>query len=280
MAKKETKPENKVEVADTKANTTEQKSKAENKAETADTKVKTAEQKSKGEIKAETADSKGKSTEQKSKPESNAEAADAKAKPAEQKSKPEKVVKIEKLEPFISPLKEKYHSVAIPEMKKKFGYTNVMQVPKVLKVIVNMGVGEGSRNKDLFTVHSEELMTITGQKPVITKAKHAISNFKIRKGMPVGIKVTLRGYIMENFLYKLFNIVLPKVRDFRGLNPNSFDGKGNYSFGLSEQIIFPEIKVEKVKRLQGMDIIIVTSAKNNEESKALLGFLGLPFKRA
>ncbi|NLZ13334.1 MAG: 50S ribosomal protein L5, partial [Thermotogaceae bacterium] len=113
----------------------------------------------------------------------------------------------------------------------------------------------------------------------ITKAKRAISNFKIRKGMAVGIKVTLRGKVMENFLFKLFNIVLPKVRDFRGLNPNSFDGKGNYSFGLSEQVIFPEIRVEKVKRVQGMDIIIVTSAKNNEEAKALLSSLGLPFKK-
>ncbi|HPE42023.1 MAG TPA: 50S ribosomal protein L5, partial [Thermotogota bacterium] len=125
----------------------------------------------------------------------------------------------------------------------------------------------------------EELMATTGQKPVITKAKRAISNFKIRKGMAVGIKVTLRGKVMENFLFKLFNIVLPKVRDFRGLNPNSFDGKGNYSFGLSEQVIFPEIRVEKVKRVQGMDIIIVTSAKNNEEAKALLSSLGLPFKK-
>jgi large subunit ribosomal protein L5 len=182
--------------------------------------------------------------------------------------------------PFNSPLKEHYRTVAVPELMKKFNYKNQMQVPKVMKVVVNMGVGEGTRNRDLFTLHSDELMAITGQKPVITKAKHAISNFKIRKGMAVGIKVTLRGRVMENFLYKLFNIVLPKVRDFRGLNPNSFDGKGNYSFGLSEQVIFPEIKVEKVKRIQGMDIIIVTSARNNEEAKALLSSLGLPFKKA
>lgn len=180
---------------------------------------------------------------------------------------------------FVSPLKERYRSVTVPEMMKKFHYKNPLQVPKVMKVVVNMGVGEGTRNRDLFVNHSEELMLITGQKPVITKAKRAISNFKIRKGMPVGIKVTLRGKNMENFLFKLFNIVLPKVRDFRGLNPNSFDGKGNYSFGLSEQIIFPEIRAEKVKRIQGMDIIIVTSAKNNEESKALLSSLGLPFKK-
>lgn len=169
--------------------------------------------------------------------------------------------------------------MTVPELMKKFHYKNPLQVPKVMKVVVNMGVGEGTRNRDLFVNHSEELMLITGQKPVITKAKRAISNFKIRKGMPVGIKVTLRGKNMENFLFKLFNIVLPKVRDFRGLNPNSFDGKGNYSFGLSEQIIFPEIRAEKVKRIQGMDIIIVTSAKNNEESKALLSSLGLPFKK-
>ena len=180
---------------------------------------------------------------------------------------------------FVSPLKERYRTVAVPELMKKFNYKNQLQVPKVMKVIVNMGVGEGTRNRDLFTIHSEELMAITGQKPVITKATRAISNFKIRKGMAVGIKVTLRGKVMENFLFKLFNIVLPKVRDFRGLNPNSFDGKGNYSFGLSEQVIFPEIRVEKVKRVQGMDIIIVTSAKNNEEAKALLSSLGLPFKK-
>ena len=124
---------------------------------------------------------------------------------------------------FVSPLKDRYRSVTVPELMKKFHYKNPLQVPKVMKVVVNMGVGEGTRNRDLFVNHSEELMLITGQKPVITKAKRAISNFKIRKGMPVGIKVTLRGKNMENFLFKLFNIVLPKVRDFRGLNPNSFD---------------------------------------------------------
>lgn len=179
-----------------------------------------------------------------------------------------------------SPLKMLYKTKVIPEMVKAFNYKNVLQVPKIEKVIINMGVGEGTRNKDVLTVHQEELMQIAGQKPVITHSKKAISNFKLRKGMPVGIKVTLRGGNMENFLSKLFNIVLPKVRDFRGLNPNSFDGRGNYAFGLSEQIIFPEIRVEKVKRVQGMDIIIVTSANTNEEARKLLELLGMPLKRA
>ncbi|HPE67846.1 MAG TPA: 50S ribosomal protein L5 [Thermotogota bacterium] len=178
----------------------------------------------------------------------------------------------------VVPLKEIYREKVVPTLKKQFSYKNVLEIPKLEKIIINMGVGEGTRNREIFQFHSEELMAIAGQKPVITHAKKAISNFKLRKGMPVGIKVTLRNNNMYNFLYKLVNIVLPKVRDFRGLNPNSFDGRGNYAFGLSEQVIFPEIRVEKVKRIQGMDIIIVTSARTNEEAKALLEEMGMPFK--
>src|SRR6056297_3462405 len=176
-------------------------------------------------------------------------------------------------------LNEIYRKEIIPAMMKEFSYKNTMEVPHLSKIVVNMGVGEGSRNKDLFRIHQEELKEITGQKPVVTYSKKAIANFKLRKGMPVGIKVTLRNGNMENFMYKLLNIVLPKVRDFRGLNPNSFDGRGNYAFGLSEQVIFPEIKPENVKRIQGMDIVIATTAKTNEEARKLLEMMGLPFKR-
>lgn len=180
--------------------------------------------------------------------------------------------------PGRTPLKEKYYSEVVPAMMKEFHYKNTHQVPKIEKVVLNMGIGEGSRNKDLITTHHEELISIAGQKPITTHARNAISNFKIRKGMGIGLKVTLRSGGMYNFLYKLFNVVMPKVRDFRGLNPNSFDGRGNYAFGLSEQVIFPEIRAEKVKRIQGMDIIIVTSAKTNEEAKRLLQLMGLPLK--
>jgi len=145
--------------------------------------------------------------------------------------------------------------------------------------VINMGVGEGARNSEIIEKHAQELAKITGQKPIITKAKKSISNFKIRRGMPIGIKVTLRGARMYNFLYKLINIVLPKVRDFRGLDPNSFDGRGNYSFGLSEQLVFPEISPDEIKRIQGMDITIVTTAKTDQEAKRLLELFGMPFKR-
>ncbi|HPF17136.1 MAG TPA: 50S ribosomal protein L5 [Thermotogota bacterium] len=188
-------------------------------------------------------------------------------------AKKEKPVRIDSF------LNELYKKEIIPVMMKEFSYKNQMEVPKLAKIVVNMGIGEGSRNKDLFRIHVEELKEITGQKPVITYSKKAIANFKLRKGMPVGIKVTLRNGSMENFMYKLLNIVLPKVRDFRGLNPNSFDGRGNYAFGLSEQVIFPEIRPENVKRIQGMDIIIATTARTNEEARKLLELMGMPFKR-
>jgi len=177
------------------------------------------------------------------------------------------------------PLKEKYKEEIIPAMIKEFGYKNVLQVPRIEKIVINMGIGEGSRNKDVVDTHAKELALIAGQKPVITKAKKSISNFKIRKGMPIGLKVTLRGLNMYNFLYKLINLVLPKVRDFRGLNPNGFDGRGNYSFGLTEQLVFPEISPDQVKRVQGMDIVIVTTAKTDDEARKLLELFGFPFKR-
>ncbi|ACR80571.1 MULTISPECIES: 50S ribosomal protein L5 [Kosmotoga] len=177
------------------------------------------------------------------------------------------------------PLKEKYEKEVVPSMMKEFGYKNKLQVPRLEKIVINMGIGEGSRNADLIEIHARELMAIAGQKPVVTKAKKSIANFKIRKGMPLGLKVTLRGARMYNFLYKLINIVLPKLRDFRGVNPDSFDGKGNYALGLPEQLIFPEIAPDQVKRIQGMDVIIVTTAKTDEEARKLLALLGMPFKR-
>ncbi|ABR30826.1 50S ribosomal protein L5 [Thermosipho melanesiensis] len=177
------------------------------------------------------------------------------------------------------PLKEKYEKEIRNAMMKEFGYKNIHQVPRLEKIVINMGIGEGSRNKDVIDIHAKELALIAGQKPVVTRAKKSISNFKIRKGMPIGLKVTLRGLRMYNFLYKLINLVLPKVRDFRGLNPNGFDGRGNYSFGLTEQLVFPEISPDQVRRVQGMDIVIVTTAKTDEEARKLLELFGFPFKR-
>ncbi|MDK2950684.1 MAG: large subunit ribosomal protein [Kosmotogales bacterium] len=177
------------------------------------------------------------------------------------------------------PLKELYFNEIIPSMMKEYNYKNELQVPKLSKVIINMGIGEGTRNSEIIDIHAKELALIAGQKPVITKAKRSISNFKLREGMPVGVKVTLRGMQMYNFLYKLIHVVLPKLRDFRGLNPNSFDGRGNYSLGLPEQLVFPEMKADKVKRIQGMNIVVVTTSSTNEEARSLLKGLGMPFKK-
>ncbi len=175
-------------------------------------------------------------------------------------------------------LKEMYEKEIVPFFIKELGYKNKMAVPKVNKVILNMGVGEGSRNQAIIDKHIQELTNIAGQKAVITKAKKSVSNFKIRQGMPVGIKVTLRGERMYNFLYKFFNIAMPKIRDFRGINPNSFDGRGNFSMGVSEQSIFPEITGE-ISRVQGMDITVVTTAKTDREARYLLEKLGMPFSK-
>ena len=176
-------------------------------------------------------------------------------------------------------LQDKYQNEVVPAMMKEFNYKSVMEVPAIEKVVVNIGVGDAIQNSKLLDEAVEELAAITGQQPVITKAKKSIANFKLREGMPIGCKVTLRRQKMYEFLDKLFNISLPRVRDFRGVSDTSFDGRGNYTLGIKEQIIFPEIDFDKVNRSRGMDVVIVTSAKTNEEGKALLTKMGMPFKK-
>lgn len=174
-------------------------------------------------------------------------------------------------------LKEKYEKEIIPALKEKFQYKSVMQVPKIEKISINKGVGIAVSDKKLIDVALEEITTITGQKAVATKSKKAISNFKLREDMPIGVKATLRGDKMYEFLDRLMSIALPRVRDFRGVNPKGFDGRGNYTLGVKEQIIFPEISIDKVTRISGMDITIVTSANSDEESYELLKAFGMPF---
>lgn len=174
-------------------------------------------------------------------------------------------------------LKEKYRTDVAPAMMQKFGYTNVMQIPKLEKVIINMGVGEAVGNPKVLDAAVADLTTIAGQKPVVTRAKKSIAAFKIRQGMAIGTKVTLRGERMYHFLDKLLNISLPRVRDFRGVSPRAFDGRGNYTLGVKEQLIFPEIEYDKIDKIRGMDIVIVTTAKNDEEARELLKLLGMPF---
>ncbi len=176
-------------------------------------------------------------------------------------------------------LKETYQKEIVKGMTDKFGYKNVMQVPKLAKIVINMGIGEAIANPKLLDEAVAELAQITGQQPVITRAKKSIANFKLREGMPIGCKVTLRKEKMYDFLDKLMNISLPRVRDFRGVSATSFDGRGNYTLGVKEQLIFPEINYDKVNKVRGMDVVIVTSAKTNEEAKALLEELGMPFKK-
>ena len=176
-------------------------------------------------------------------------------------------------------LVEKYKETVMPSMMSKFNYKSVMEVPAVEKIVINMGVGEAVSNSKILDEAIEELATITGQAPVVTRAKKSIANFKLREGMPIGCKVTLRGEKMYEFLDKLMNISLPRVRDFRGVSTTSFDGRGNYTLGIKEQLIFPEIDYDKVTHTRGMDIIVVTTAKTNEEGKALLEELGMPFKK-
>ncbi|MFO7263078.1 MAG: 50S ribosomal protein L5 [Bacillaceae bacterium G1] len=176
-------------------------------------------------------------------------------------------------------LKEKYRNVVVPNLMKKFNYKSVMQAPKIEKVVINMGVGEGATNAKAIDSAMEDLQLITGQKPVVTRAKKSIAGFKIRKGMPIGVKVTLRGDRMYYFLDKLFHVALPRVRDFRGVSDKSFDGRGNYTLGLREQLIFPEIDYDKIDKIRGMDVVIVTTAKTDEEAKELLAELGMPFAR-
>jgi len=176
-------------------------------------------------------------------------------------------------------LKEKYTDTIVPALMKQFAYSSVMQVPKLEKVVLNVSLGEAVANVKLLDSVQEELTAIAGQKAVITKAKKAIATFKLRKGMPIGCKVTLRGGKMYEFLDKLISLSLPRIRDFRGVNPKSFDGKGNYSIGLKEQIIFPEIKYDKVQLVHGLDVVICTNASTDNEGRALLTELGIPFRK-
>ena len=177
-------------------------------------------------------------------------------------------------------LKEKYKNEVVPAMMKKFGYKNVMQVPKLEKVVINMGLGEAIQNSKAIDAAVNDLMTITGQRPVVTKAKRSVAAFKLRAGMSIGATVTLRGNRMYEFADKLFNVALPRVRDFRGVSPKSFDGRGNYSLGVREQLIFPEIDYDKIDKVRGMDITFVTTAKTDEEAHELLRLLGMPFRAA
>ena len=179
----------------------------------------------------------------------------------------------------MSRLQETYKNDIVPAMTKKFGYKNVMQVPKLAKVVINMGVGEAKENAKVLESAVKDLETITGQKAVVTKAKKSVANFKIREGMPIGCKVTLRGERMYEFVDRLVNLSLPRVRDFRGVNPNAFDGRGNYALGIREQLIFPEIEYDKVDKARGMDIIFVTTANTDEEARELLTQFGMPFAR-
>lgn len=174
---------------------------------------------------------------------------------------------------------DKYNNDVAPALKDKFQYSTPMQTPKLVKVVVNMGVGDVKENAKALEAAVNELALISGQRPVVTKAKKSVANFKVREGMNIGCKVTLRGERMYEFVDKLFNIALPRVRDFRGINPNSFDGRGNFSMGVKEQLIFPEIDIDKVEKVRGMDITFVTTAKTDEEAKELLALLGLPFSR-
>ena len=174
-------------------------------------------------------------------------------------------------------LKEKYTSEVAKAMMEKFGYKNVMEIPKIEKVVLNMGIGEAVANPKVIDSALADMTLISGQKPVVTRAKKSVAAFKIRAGMPIGAKVTLRGERMYYFVDKLFNVALARVRDFRGVSPKSFDGRGNYTLGIKEQLIFPEIEYDKVDKIRGMDIIIVTTAKSDEEARELLKLMGMPF---
>ena len=176
-------------------------------------------------------------------------------------------------------IKEKYLNEAVPALQQKFGYKNVMQIPKLSKIVINMGLGDCKDNPKALEVAVKELATIAGQKPMVTKARKSIANFKVREGMSVGAKVTLRGDRMEEFMDKLVNIALPRVRDFRGVSDKAFDGRGNYALGIREQLLFPEIEYDKVEKIRGMEMIFVTTAKTDEEAKELLRLLGMPFER-
>ena len=176
-------------------------------------------------------------------------------------------------------LKAKYQAEVAPALMQKFGYKSTMQIPRLEKIVVNVGCSEARENAKVLDAVVNDLTTITGQKAVITKAKKSVANFKLREGMPIGAKVTLRGDKMWEFLDRLFNVALPRVRDFRGINPNSFDGRGNYALGIKEQLIFPEIEYDKIDKIRGMDVVICTTAHTDEEARALLEQVGAPFAR-
>ena len=180
---------------------------------------------------------------------------------------------------YVPHLKKIYRETVAPELFKEFGYTSMMQVPRFVKVIVSMGVGEAKENKKILDAAVEDLAQITGQHAVKTKAKKSIATFKIRQGQEIGTRVTLRGHMMWEFLDRLMNVALPRVKDFRGVNPNAFDGHGNYSLGLTEQIIFPEIDFDKIEKVMGLNIAIVTTARNDKEAKSLLAKMGMPFRK-
>ena len=179
----------------------------------------------------------------------------------------------------MSRLKEKYQNEIVDALMKKFGYKNIMEVPKLDKVVINMGVGEAKENAKSLESAVKDLEKIAGQKVVVTRAKKSVANFKIREGMPIGCKVTLRGDRMYEFMDRLINLALPRVRDFRGVNPNAFDGRGNYALGIKEQLIFPEIEYDKVDKVRGMDVIFVTTAKTDEEARELLTQFNMPFHK-
>ena len=176
-------------------------------------------------------------------------------------------------------LKDQYKAEVAPALFKKFGYTSTMQIPKIEKVVVNVGCGEARDNAKVLDAVVADLMKITGQKPVVTKAKKSVANFKLREGMNIGAKVTLRGDRMWEFMDRLFSIALPRVRDFRGINPNGFDGRGNYAMGIKEQLIFPEIEYDKIDKIRGMDIVFTTTATTDEEARELLTLMGAPFAK-
>jgi large subunit ribosomal protein L5 len=180
----------------------------------------------------------------------------------------------------MSRLRERYEKDVLPALKKEFGYTNVMAIPKIEKIVVNMGLGEATQNAKIIDAGADEVARITGQRPVTTRAKKSIAQFKVRQGMPIGSMVTLRGDRMWEFLDRLISVALPRVRDFRGVSPKGFDGRGNYTLGLKDQLLFPEIDYMKVDKARGMNISVVTTAKSDEESRKLLQLLGMPFRNA
>ncbi len=204
----------------------------------------------------------------------------AKAEPKAKKAEPKAKAETKAETGDMPTLRAKYVNEVAPELMKKFGYKSVMQIPKLEKIVVNCACGEARDNSKVLEAVVSDLAAITGQKPIITKAKKSVANFKLREGMPIGAKVTLRADKMWEFLDRLFSVALPRVRDFRGINPNSFDGRGNYALGLKEQLIFPEIDYDKIDKIRGMDVIICTTANTDEEGRALLELIGAPFVRS